>query len=71
MPFQNVTEMRQEGKMINNTEDLKYESVDFLILPSCTNQVCEATGDYYNDNDTTTVITGEMNKYALHYFHDI
>jgi hypothetical protein len=66
-----VTELRKEGKIINNTQELKSEPVDFLILPSCVNQTCEATGDYYNDNDTTTDTNGEMNKYVLHYFHDI
>lgn len=70
IPFQNVTAIREEGRMINNTENLKYESVDFLILPECNVSNCYASGDFYNDNDTTSNLTDEINKYNLTYVHD-
>lgn len=70
IPFQNVTELRAQGKMINNTFDLKFENVDLLVLPSCSDTSCFADGDYYNDNDTSASLNNELNKYQLKFTND-
>lgn len=60
-----MTELRADGKKINNTYDLIFENVDFLVLPSCSADACSADGDYYNDNDTSATLDKELNKYQL------
>jgi alpha-glucosidase (family GH31 glycosyl hydrolase) len=66
IPFQDAATLHTALK-VNNTEDLKDQAVDFLVLPICDSTSCHASGQYLNDDDTQVDLDGNLNNYTISY----